>query len=82
MVIKATGIYFKYRSGQLPEPKFDKMDVELCQELGIPVANNGGANSIDVAEHAVMLMLACYRRLCEMDANVRNGNWRYDPENY
>jgi phosphoglycerate dehydrogenase-like enzyme len=61
---------------QLVSAGFDKMDVVLCRELGIPIANNGGANSIDVAEHAVMLMLACYRRLCEMDANVRTGGWR------
>lgn len=61
---------------QLVSAGFDKMDIELCRELGIPVANNGGANSIDVAEHAVMLMLACYRRLVEMDANVRRGAWK------
>lgn len=60
---------------QLVSAGFDKMDIDLCRELGIPVANNGGANSIDVAEHAVMLMLACYRRLIEMDANVRKGAW-------
>ena len=60
---------------QLVSAGFDKMDVELCRTLGIPIANNGGANSIDVAEHAVMLMLACYRRLCEMDVNVRHGAW-------
>lgn len=60
---------------QLVSAGFDKMDVELCRALGIPIANNGGANAIDVAEHAVMLMLACYRRLCEMDANVRRGAW-------
>ena len=61
---------------QLVSAGFDKMDVELSRELGIPIANNGGANSIDVAEHAVMLMLDCYRRLCEMDANVRSDGWR------
>ncbi len=60
---------------QLVSAGFDKMDVELCRELGIPIANNGGANSIDVAEHTVMLMLAVYRRLCEMDRNVRSGGW-------
>jgi phosphoglycerate dehydrogenase-like enzyme len=60
---------------QLVSAGYDRMDIELCRELGIPVANNGGANAIDVAEHAVMLMLACYRRLCEMDANVRAGAW-------
>lgn len=66
----------KLRLIQLVSAGFDKMDVAVCAEMGIPVANNGGANSIDVAEHAVMLMLASYRRLVEMDAQVRAGNWR------
>ncbi len=60
---------------QLVSAGFDKMDVALCCELGIPIANNGGANALDVAEHTLMLILAWYRRLCEMDANVRRGAW-------
>jgi phosphoglycerate dehydrogenase-like enzyme len=60
---------------QLVSVGFDGMDLKLCQELGIPVANNGGANALDVAEHTMALILAFYRRLIEMDANVRHNRW-------
>jgi len=60
---------------QLVSAGFEHLNTTLCQELGIPVANNGGANATDVAEHAVMLMLAVYRRLVEQDANVRHGRY-------
>ena len=61
---------------QLVSVGFDQMDLALCRELGIPVANNGGTNSIDVAEHTLALILALYRRLLEMDHNVRRQRWR------
>ena len=61
---------------QLVAAGYDSMDVSLCRELGIPVANNGGANSIDVAEHTIGLILGFYRRLIELDRNVRTGRWR------
>ncbi len=54
---------------------FDQIDIDLCRRMGIPVANNGGANTLDVAEHTLTLLLAFYRRLREMDANVRQGRW-------
>jgi len=60
---------------QLVSVGFDRMDLKLCHELGIPVANNGGANALDVTEHTVAMILAFYRRLAEMDANVRAGQW-------
>ena len=61
---------------QLVAAGYDSMDVNLCRELGIPVANNGGANSIDVAEHTIGLILGFYRRLIELDRNVRTDRWR------
>ena len=61
---------------QLVAAGYDNMDVGLCRELGIPVANNGGANSIDVAEHTIGLILGFYRRLIELDRNVRAERWR------
>jgi phosphoglycerate dehydrogenase-like enzyme len=61
---------------QLVSAGFDRVDVKLCRELGIPVANNGGANSIDVAEHTLALILAFYRRMVEMDYNVRHDGWK------
>jgi len=60
---------------QLVSVGFDKMDLPLCRALSIPVANNGGANAIDVAEHTIGLILGFYRRLIEMDANVRHNRW-------
>lgn len=56
---------------QLLTAGFDRIDIERCRQLGIPLANNGGANSIDVAEHAIALMLALYRRLVELDQDTR-----------
>lgn len=61
---------------QLVSAGFDRIDIKLCRELGIPVANNGGANSIDVAEHTLALILAFYRRMVEMDYNVRHDGWK------
>ena len=55
---------------------YDGMNMDLCRAKGIPVANNGGTNAIDAAEHALMLMLAAYRRLPEMDRNVRSDRWK------
>jgi phosphoglycerate dehydrogenase-like enzyme len=60
---------------QLVSVGFDRMDLKLCRELGIPVANNGGANALDVTEHTVAMILAFYRRMVEMNANVRTGQW-------
>jgi phosphoglycerate dehydrogenase-like enzyme len=61
---------------QLVSVGFDQMDLSLCKELGIPVANNGGTNALDVAEHTIAMILALYRRFVEMDHNVRTDNWR------
>jgi len=55
---------------------YDRINVELARECGIPVANNGGANSIAVAEQAILHMLSLYRRFIPTDRNVRAGQWR------
>ena len=46
---------------QLVSAGYDAMNTTLCQELSIPIANNGGANAIDVAEHTVAMILGAYR---------------------
>jgi len=43
---------------QLLSAGYDRVDVEAARKAGVPVANNGGANAIAVAEHSLMLMLA------------------------
>jgi len=55
---------------------YDGMDIEKLRQLKIPLANNGGANSYAVAEHAILLMLATYRKLTELDKLVRRGEWK------
>jgi len=61
---------------QLLSAGYDRMNFELLHDLGIPCANNGGANSWAVADHAVLLMLALYKKLTLSDKGVREGNWR------
>jgi phosphoglycerate dehydrogenase-like enzyme len=55
---------------------YDGIDLERLRALGIPLANNGGANSFAVSEHAILLMLAVYRKLPELDRLVRAGKWK------
>jgi phosphoglycerate dehydrogenase-like enzyme len=61
---------------QLMSAGYNHVNLALCRELGIPVANNGGANSIDVAEHTIALILGSYRKLFEVDRCVRNNEWQ------
>lgn len=61
---------------QLVSAGFDQMPMEAIADRGIPVSNNGGTNSIDVAEHTLALILGVNRLLPQMDRNVRNDNWK------
>jgi phosphoglycerate dehydrogenase-like enzyme len=61
---------------QLISAGYDRLDVAAAKAAGVPVANNGGANSVAVAEHTLMLILAVYRRLAWMHSNVVAGKWR------
>jgi phosphoglycerate dehydrogenase-like enzyme len=55
---------------------YDGMDLERLRQIGVPLCNNGGANSYAVSEHAIMLMLAVYRQLCDLDHLVKAGGWK------
>jgi len=61
---------------QLLSAGYDNIDLERLRASGIPLANNGGANSFAVSEHAILLMLAVYRRLPALDRLVRSGGWK------
>lgn len=65
----------KCRLVQLLAAGYDSMNLGLMKYLGIPCANNGGANSWAVADHAVLLMLALYKKLVLADSATRGGNW-------
>ena len=60
---------------QLWSSGYDKFNLAGCTRLGIPVANNGGANACSVAEHAVMLMLATSRKLPDCHERTVTGHW-------
>lgn len=61
---------------QLVSAGYDSLDLDLCRKRGIRVANNGGSNALDVAEHTLALILGFYRRLVELDGRVRHGRWQ------
>ena len=66
----------KIRLIQLLSAGYDGINLERLRQIGVPLANNGGANSYAVSEHAIMLMLAVYRNLPELDRLVRSGQWK------
>ncbi len=61
---------------QLLSAGYDNIDLELLRELGIPLANVGGANRQGVAEMAITLILAVLRKLAQMDPGLRAGLWK------
>jgi len=61
---------------QLLSAGYDAVDLEAARRARVPVCNNGGANAISVAEHALMLMLAVSRRVVWQHASVAAGRWR------
>ncbi|HEY4217142.1 MAG TPA: hydroxyacid dehydrogenase [Gemmatimonadaceae bacterium] len=53
----------------------DHVDLVACERRGITVANTPGVNAHAVAEHTMALMLAVMRRIPQLDARVRAGEW-------
>lgn len=51
------------------------IDIEAAKRRGIAVCNLPGTNSRAVAEMALLLMLACLRRLPDLDSAVRGARW-------
>jgi phosphoglycerate dehydrogenase-like enzyme len=66
----------RLRLVQLISAGYDHVDVEAARKARVPVANNGGANAIAVAEHTLMLMLAVLKRLVRFHNDVVAGRWR------
>ena len=54
----------------------DALDLDVLRARRIPLYVNQGVNAQSVAEHALMLMLACLRRLPLVHADTRNGIWK------
>ncbi len=60
---------------QQPSAGFDSIDTAAAARLGIPVANVGGANTSAVAEHTLMLILACLKKLTLVHEKTMHGEW-------
>src|SRR5918996_3530171 len=53
----------------------DTVDIPAATRLGVAVVHAPGSNSQAVAEHALMLMLACVKRTRLIDTLTRRGDW-------
>lgn len=53
----------------------DNIDIPAATEKGIIVTSSIGANTTSVAEHVLALILALFKQLFLMDAEVRKGNF-------
>jgi glyoxylate reductase len=73
-VVQAAG---KLKLIQQPSVGYNHIDIAACREFGIPVANTPGANNIGVAEHTVMLALACLKHLPFYNAKTHQGQWLF-----
>jgi phosphoglycerate dehydrogenase-like enzyme len=65
----------RLRLVQLLSVGYDRFNLAGARAARLPVAVNGGANAIAVAEHAILLMMATLRHLTDLDAGVRAGRW-------
>lgn len=54
----------------------DTVDLESCKKHGVRVVNTRGSNSLAVAEHAVMLMLACAKTLNGIQSLYGEGKFK------
>ncbi|MFC0410320.1 hydroxyacid dehydrogenase [Roseomonas elaeocarpi] len=59
---------------------YDLIDIPGMTERGVFVTITPEANAGSVAEHALMLMLACARRTVQYDQRVRAMGWGVTPE--
>jgi D-3-phosphoglycerate dehydrogenase / 2-oxoglutarate reductase len=56
---------------------WDHLDVATATELGILVCNAGDYCADEVADHTLMLLLAAWRNLPLLHAEVRQGGWDF-----
>ena len=54
----------------------DALDLDVIKEKNIPLYVNQGVNAESVAEHALLLILSCLRKLPTINGNTKNGFWK------
>ncbi len=57
----------------------DSIDLDAATELGILACNVPGANTAEVADHAMAMLLSLTRRLPYAYPAMKDGMWRNDP---
>mgnify|MGYP001217895313 CR=1 FL=1 len=60
---------------QILSAGYEYLDLDSFRERHIPVANNGGANAPTVAEHAILLILAVFKKLPMHHNTLVDGVW-------
>lgn len=55
---------------------YDKFNIEGAKAAKVITCNNGSQNGIAVAEHTVLLILACLKKLIHFYDRTVNGNWK------
>lgn len=58
----------------------DTIDIDACTQAGVMVLNQAGGNANSVAEMALGLMLAVFRRIAESDRLLRNDQRGFSRE--
>ena len=58
---------------------YNNIDIAAAAERGIVVCNVPDYGTEDVADHALMLLLAVARRLVDCHTAIRQGGWHYEP---
>ena len=54
----------------------EMLDLKAIKNAGIPVYVNAGVNARSVAEHTLTLMLACLKRLPQINSDTHSGVWK------
>ncbi|HEY5106137.1 MAG TPA: 2-hydroxyacid dehydrogenase [Caulobacteraceae bacterium] len=55
---------------------YDGLDVAWAKARGLKVSHSPGVNQEDVADHAMGLILAAWRRIVDGDRMLRSGGWK------
>lgn len=63
---------------QQPTTGYQHIDIDEAARQGIPVANAAGGNTLAVAEHTIMLILACLKKLPLALEKTRRVEWAQD----
>jgi D-3-phosphoglycerate dehydrogenase len=53
----------------------DNVDLQAAKSRGVRVTNTPGVSAVAVAEHTLALIMAVAKRMVQVDAQVRQGQW-------